>query len=456
MILYDKIPPNSLQAEKTLLGTLLIAPYLVADLKANLSPMSLYVSQNREIYAAMVEMSDCGTAIDIITLCDSLKRRGTLEDVGGECYLAELSENIAVPENVGEYLKIIADKHIRRDVIAEATEIVAKAFDEEASIDKILRSVEKLGTKISEECDKAEIKRRRRGEIICVNSLTQQIKDYREKGFNNLGVCPGQKWPLLTEHYKPAKGTLNIVTGIPGHGKSEFMDDLMVNIALENDWRWAVFTPENYPWEMYMQKLSEKLLGKRFWEMNLGEVETALEWLNAHFYLIEPDEENITVDSLLNLELEAIQKFNINGALWDPWNEIEVSLKGQENETSYIGRSLGRIRRFARRHSVAQFIVAHPAKMLKDLKTKKYLIPTPYDISGSSNWYNKADNCLCVYRNFDIQVIDIHIQKIKFKVHGKVGCVPMTYDRASGRFNETKPDNANKPDPNQTNIWQNQ
>ena len=95
MILYDKVPPNSLQAEKTLLGTLLIAPYLVADLKANLSPMSLYVSQNREIYAAMVEMSDCGTAIDIITLCDSLKRRGTLEDVGGECYLAELSENIA-------------------------------------------------------------------------------------------------------------------------------------------------------------------------------------------------------------------------------------------------------------------------------------------------------------------------------------------------------------------------
>lgn len=452
---FDKIPPNSLQAEKTLLGTLLIAPYLLSDLKANLSPVSLYASPNREIYAAMIELSESGTAIDLITLCDALRRRGTLDAVGGEYYIGEIAENVSIPENVGDYIKIIIDKAIRRDVIVKGTEIIQKAFADDCAIDKILQSVEKLGTKIGDDCDKANIKRRRRGEILCVNSLTQQVIEYREQGFKNIGVCPGQKWPLLTEYYKPAKGTLNIITGIPGHGKSEFMDDLMINIALENDWKWAVFTPENYPWEMYMQKLSEKLLGKRFFEMNNGEVESALEWLNTHFYLIEPDEDNITVDSLLNLELEAIQKYNINGALWDPWNEIEVTLKNQENETAYIGRSLGRIRRFARRHSVAQFIVAHPAKMLKDLKTKKYLIPTPYDISGSSNWYNKADNCLCVYRNFDLKVIDIHIQKIKFKVHGKVGCVPMTYELGSGRFNEIKPDNA-KEDPNQTNMWQNQ
>lgn len=86
------------------------------------------------------------------------------------------------------------------------------------------------------------------GRVFTVNDLRESIDVYRENGLQNYkGVSTG--WPSLDECYKIAKGTLNIITGIPGHGKSEFVDALMVNTATAHDWRWFVYSPENYPFE---------------------------------------------------------------------------------------------------------------------------------------------------------------------------------------------------------------
>jgi twinkle protein len=81
-------------------------------------------------------------------------------------------------------------------------------------------------------------------------------------------------------------------------------------------------------------------------------------------------------------------------------------------------------------------IVAHPTKLLPDPKTKRYPVPRLYDINGGANWYNKADNGFTVYRNFDTKIIDLHIQKVKFKEHGEIGVVQFKYDLRSGRFIE--------------------
>jgi twinkle protein len=101
---------------------------------------------------------------------------------------------------------------------------------------------------------------------------------------------------------------------------------------------------------------------------------------------------------------------------------------------------LGKIRRHARHHDYMMDIIAHPTKIMKDPKTKRYMVPTLYDINGSANWYNKTDNGFCTYRHFGnpqpVPNVEFHIQKIKFKIHGEVGVVQFNYDRESGRLIE--------------------
>jgi twinkle protein len=86
------------------------------------------------------------------------------------------------------------------------------------------------------------------------------------------------------------------------------------------------------------------------------------------------------------------------------------------------------------------FLVAHPTKLVKD-STGKYPPPTPYDISGSAHWFNKADFCLSVYRGVDDQNVpgddpEVFIQKVRFAETGQLGVVPFHYDRPTGRFVE--------------------
>ena len=108
-------------------------------------------------------------------------------------------------------------------------------------------------------------------------------------------------------------------------------------------------------------------------------------------------------------------------------------------ETEYISQSLTKVRRFARKYKVHVWLVAHPAKLRK-LDNGNYPVPTPYDISGSAHWRNKADNCLTIWRNMNIpenSLVGIYVQKIRFKEIGCLGKAELKYEYNTGRYYET-------------------
>ena len=86
------------------------------------------------------------------------------------------------------------------------------------------------------------------------------------------------------------------------------------------------------------------------------------------------------------------------------------------------------------------WIVAHPTKMVKD-KSGKYPIPELYDIQGSSHWRNKADNGICVHRDYVNETTEIHVQKIKFRYAGKQGMISFKYNEKDGSYTEHQNDN---------------
>jgi twinkle protein len=274
--------------------------------------------------------------------------------------------------------------------------------------------------------------------IFEVSDIAPNIETLFKDGYKR-GDSTG--WPCVTSLYTARPGEWTLITGIPGHGKSEFLDALAINLAMAHGWTFAVFSPENQPLERHFAKLAEKYIGKPFAgkdKMSPSEVQEAKTWLHDRFVFLLPDEDSLSVDAVLNLAKTTIRRKGVKGVIIDPWNELDHQRDRGMSETDYISQSLTKIRRFARAYGVHIWLVAHPFKMQKDKITGAYPVPTPYDVSGSAHWRNKADNCLAVFREFDEgnKKVNVYIQKIRFKEIGRVGYCTLEYDIATGRYSD--------------------
>jgi twinkle protein len=241
-------------------------------------------------------------------------------------------------------------------------------------------------------------------------------------------------------------GEFTAFTGIPGSGKSEFADQIMVKLADIHEWKWAVFSAENQPNEIHFSKLAEKYIGKTFYSVNeeyrinLQELQKAKEFINDAFFFVDIDEANITLDGLLAKARELVLRKGINGFIIDPWNYIEHKIGSGQTETQYISEALTKISRFCKINNVHIIVVAHPVKIQKEADGK-YKVATMYDIAGSAHWFNKIDNGVSVYRDFSTNIIDVHVAKIRFKFIGKLGMTQFEWDKFTGRYSELHKDN---------------
>ena len=230
-------------------------------------------------------------------------------------------------------------------------------------------------------------------------------------------------------------GRLLIVTGIPGDGKSEFLDEMAVHLSLRYDWRCAWFSPENFPVTLHHPKLMEKLIGKRFLKglMSQMEFDAAVGYLSHNFFDILP-EEGYRVDTILEKAESLVRRKGIRVFILDPYNCLEHQIPYGQSETQYISEFLEKLRSFARRRQVLVVLAAHPVKMKKDPVSGKFPVPTMYDISGSAAFFNKADFGVAIERDRTRDVTRIHVQKVKFRHLGYPGVASFKYNNHNGRF----------------------
>jgi twinkle protein len=256
------------------------------------------------------------------------------------------------------------------------------------------------------------------------------------------GLKPGSStgWPNLDTRYTVAPGQWTLVTGLPGSGKSEWLDALLVNLAERGDWVFAMYSPENFPTATHMVKLCEKRARKPFSEgvtprMSKKEFDAAAMWVMERFLWL--DSEMKSPEIMLETALQYGDSNQQLGIVLDPWNTLDHE-RGGRTETDYVSYVLTKVTELARSTNAHIWLVAHPAKMMKDRDGKRG-IPTPYDIAGSAHWYNKADNIICVHRDQTddkSQVVQVHIQKVRFKHCGRVGLRHLRYDYVTGRYFE--------------------
>lgn len=277
--------------------------------------------------------------------------------------------------------------------------------------------------------------------VFTASDMHAQIESLYKHGWER-GAHTG--WNELDTYFSVRPGEFTVVTGIPNSGKSNFIDALCVNLAKQHGWRIAMFSPENQPLEDHAARLMEKWARKPFFDgptqrMDADTRDLAEQWVSDHFDWILPDDDDQwTVDLVLERARQLVYRRGTNALVIDPWNELEDGANPGESETQYISRALKRIRQFGRRHHIHIFVVVHPAKMLRD-KDGRYPIPTLYDCAGSAHWRNKADNGLCVWRDFSSEnrMMDVYVQKVRFRQVGKLGCASLKYEPATGTYTDS-------------------
>lgn len=225
-----------------------------------------------------------------------------------------------------------------------------------------------------------------------------------------------------------------IVTGIPGNGKSEFLDEIAERLNILHGWKFAYFSPENFPLKYHASKIICKITGKKFDQANLplNEYRQVKQYLTENFFFIFP-EENFSIDTILEKARYLVRRKGVKSLVIDPWNRLEHQIPPGMNETNYISQALDKLTNFAQKNDILLFLVAHPRKMSKD-STGQFEVPTLYDINGSANFYNKADYGITVQRNKGAGTVGVYVQKVKFRHLGETGIATFRYNINNGRY----------------------
>jgi len=261
----------------------------------------------------------------------------------------------------------------------------------------------------------------------------ERLNDLYAKGTGK-GFSTG--YPSLDTIYTIAPGQLTVVTGYPSSGKSNFVDQLMVNLAKSEDWKFAICSFENQP-EIHIARLIEIYTGMKFFEgsnrMAEDKMREAFEFVNDHFLFIDSNgEEPSTLDSILERARAAVKRIGIRGLVIDPYNYIEMD-KTNSTETEAISNMLTRVQKFCKTNDVHTWFIAHPSKIQRSGVEQPR--PDGMSISGSMAWWAKTDCGVTVHR-MDGPVVEIAVWKCRFRWVGTQGETTLLYGKQAGTYAE--------------------
>ena len=225
---YGHIQPQALEVEKAVLGALMIDRDAYMEVCETLHEESFYEPRNQKIYAAIQQLSMEENPVDVLTVTEQLAKMGTLEEVGGPGYIAELSSHVASSANIAYHANIVAQKYLSRQLISYTSVIGTKAFDETYDVNDVIQEAESTLFEIAHKNMKKD--------YTSVDPLiTEATKIMQASAGNNGGVTG-----ISTGYYRLDDVTsgwqnsdLVIIAGRPAMGKTAFALSMAKNIAAD-------------------------------------------------------------------------------------------------------------------------------------------------------------------------------------------------------------------------------
>jgi len=253
----------------------------------------------------------------------------------------------------------------------------------------------------------------------------------------------------IDERFRFKRGELTLMHGIMNQGKSTMMMQLCLVKSVKDGYKWAFFSPEQDPPADFYDDLIHMYVGKStlpYYSNQMTEAEyiKGMDFIKEHFFFVYPEDDSPTPE-YINQRFEAIiLKHKVDGCIIDPYNQLDNDIrKTGGREDLYLSAFLSQQKRFAQRHRIFMFIVAHPKGTVKRNNNGDFEVPDVYDLAGGAMWANKCDNVLCTYRPYhrsdsgNREVIFYSHKIKKQRLCGTPGEVKLIFDPATMRYYES-------------------
>ncbi len=246
----DRVPPQNLDAERSVLGSMMLSSEAIAEVIGRIKPDDFYRSANGRIYQALLDIFARGEPVDAITTVEELKRKGEIDGVGGHLYIHDLVEGVTTPASAGHYARIVGELALLRRLIGASAEIMELAYTAQDDPEETADRAEMLLYNVA--------RHREADEVVPMGTLVDTAMTDLERlqqGDSAFAGVPTQFTDLDKLTSGLQKGNLIVVAARPGVGKSSFVTNLARNVAVVARRPVAMFSLEMSRWEIGMRLL---------------------------------------------------------------------------------------------------------------------------------------------------------------------------------------------------------
>lgn len=297
-----RVPPQDLEAEKSLLGAILLSDQSFPDILTIVQAEDFYDPRHIDIYQGMTDLYNNHRPIDLMTLTSELKGKGKLKSIGGSPYLTELTNFVPTASHADAYAEIIAQAALRRRLIQVGTDIASAVYTSNSKIAELVGEAEQKLFAVSNKTVKTD--------YSALGDLLVDAYDRIEELHRNKGALRGLKTGFHDLDNKTAgfqKGDLIIIGARPAMGKTTFAQNLAYNVATRNGDRSGVlfFSMEMAKNEIVDRMISD-IAGVDAWKIRTGNVSDD-DFAKIGDALGELDEVPMYIDDTSSMDIYAVQ-----------------------------------------------------------------------------------------------------------------------------------------------------
>ena len=437
--LPEKLPPQSIEAEQSILGCLMLDKDALIKVVDILSPEDFYKPDHQKVYQVCQELFQKGEPIDLLSVSNRLKEKGVLDEIGGNSYLTELINSVPTPTHVLNYAKIVHRKRILRDLIGASQEIGLLALNESDDTDVIL--------------DKAE----HRIFSIAQKNLTQNfvcVKETLEDAFNRIDMLSKHQYGLrgLPTGFKDLdnilaglqKSDLIILASRPTLGKSSLALNMAANTAINQNVAVGFFSLEMSK-DQIVDRLISSLSGVDLWRLRTGrlssegeendftKIRQALDILSrAPIYIDDAAASNVLQIKAMSRRLQAEKGL---GLVIIDYLQLVEPLNPVASPVQQVSENSRALKAMAKELNIPVLVISQLSRAVEQRSPQ---IPRLADLRQSGTIEQDADVVLFIYRedryNPDTArkgIADVIISKHR---NGPVGRVELYFDERTTTF----------------------
>ncbi len=436
-----RTPPQNLEAEQSVLGSILLDNDVFATLEGSLLPEQFYKESHRTIFKAMDRLFRRGDPIDLVTLTEELRQAGDLESVGNVPYLIGLADGVPTAAYAESYAKIVREKAVLRDLIGASGQIMQTAYDQALPLEDVLDASEKAIFELAS--------KRRTSEFGSMNTLVTDTFAYINELFANPDPVSGLRTGFKELDQMTAglqASSLNVLAARPSMGKTALALSMALHAALREQQTVAIFSLEMSAMQLVTRMLCSEarvdmsrvrngqLTDRDFQRL----ADTAGRMSDARIFI--DDHADMTVMELRSRARRLMTEHDVGLIVIDylqlmsGGNQGRFGSENRQQEISAISRGM---KALARELDIPVLVLSQLSRAVESRPNKR---PMLSDLRESGAIEQDADLVMFIYRD---EYYDPHSEKqgiaeilIGKQRNGPVGSLELQFHNAHVRFND--------------------